>query len=153
MRILETKNRFNTKFTLQKEWIPVINFETAYQNSILKQYAKLTNANEDMLKLLKFFNKNIFDVNMQLRSYSVHYNGEDELLAITNLSRGEKFLAMCLMADRTKSKVYLSGEISQLAKPTLLKLIEMFKDSKYINIVPPNDMYTYMLRSLLRQKE
>lgn len=150
MEILDSEMRFDPDFTDKKEWIPVIDFKSIYQNKIVAEYAKLPNANEKMLELLKFFNPNIFSVNMQLRAYQVHYNGEDVLLSIINdLSTGERFLAMCLMAHETKNKVYLSNEISQLAKPTILKLMEMFKDSKYVNLVPPTTSFTLILRSLV----
>ena len=149
MQILDSENRFDTAFTLQREWIPTIDFKTVYENKIVNEYASIKGANEKMLELLQFFNTQIFAVNMQARTYSVHYEGEDRVLAISCLSRGEKLLAMCLMANESKNKVYLSGEVSQLAKPTMLKLIEMFKNSEYVNLVPPTDMYTNLLRSLL----
>lgn len=53
------------------------------------------------------------------------------------------------MADETRNKIYVSNEITQLEKTSIIKLIEMFTDSKYVNLVPPTPYSECILNSLL----
>lgn len=144
--------RFDTNLTLRKEWIPVINFSSSYEIELLDKFKDIENANELMLELLMFFNSSIKKVDIEAQTYIVYHNGTDKILPINRLSRGEKFLAMCLIADKTESVVYLSYELTQLAKPTILKLICDYKDSEYINLVPPTPSNQHLLESLLRRE-
>lgn len=55
------------------------------------------------------------------------------------------------MADETKNTIYISNELTQLDKPAILRLIEMFKNSKYINLVPPTPYNETIFKSLLQK--
>lgn len=78
-------------------------------------------------------------------------NGKTKRLNLTRLGRGERLLALCLMADETKNTIYISNELTQLDKPAILRLIEMFKNSKYINLVPPTPYNEAIFKSLLQK--
>jgi len=104
-----------------------------------------------MLNLLKLFNYHIKAVDISLQAYSVEINGKTKRLNLTRLSRGERLLALCLMADVTKNTIYVSNELTQLDKPSILRLIEMFKDSEYINLVPPTPYNESIFKSLLQK--
>ena len=69
-----------------------------------------------MLNLLKLFNYHIKAVDISLQAYSVEINGKTKRLNLTRLSRGERLLALCLMADVTKNTIYVSNELTQLDK-------------------------------------
>ena len=151
MKILRSKSRFNTNLTIRKEWIPNVTFDTPYQLDIMEQFSGVTGANEKMLKLLKSFNDHIKDVDIPLQAYSVEVDGKIKRLPFTRLSHGERLLALCLMADETGNKVYVSNELTQLDKPSILRIIEMFKDSNYINLVPPTPYNEAIFKSLLQK--
>lgn len=151
MKILTSKSRFDTNLTIRKEWIPNVTFDTPYQLIILEQFSEISGANEKMLNLLKLFNYHIKAVDIQLQAYSVEIDGKTKRLNLTRLGRGERLLALCLMADKTKNTIYISNELTQLDKPEILRLIEMFKDSEYINLVPPTPYNEAILRSLIQK--
>lgn len=151
MKKLASKSRFDTNLTIRKEWIPNVTFDTPYQINILEQFSEISGANEKMLNLLKLFNYHIKAVDISLQAYSVEINGKTKRLNLTRLSRGERLLALCLMADVTKNTIYVSNELTQLDKPSILRLIEMFKDSEYINLVPPTPYNEAIFKSLLQK--
>lgn len=150
MKILDSEKRFDTSLTIKKEWIPNVTFDTPYQLSIIEQFSTVSNADEKMLNLLKLFNSNIKCVEMSLQAYEVEISGRTKRLPLTRLSHGERLLALCLMADETKNTIYVSNELTQLSKPHILKLIEMFKYSQYINLVPPTHSSKNILDSLIQ---
>jgi len=150
MKILKCSERFNTELTLRKEWIPNITFNTQYEISILEKYKDVKDANKKLLDLLHFTNTDIISIDMDTWTYKVVKNGMRKRLPIARLSRGEKLLALCLMADETKQLVYVSYELTQLAKPSIIKLIKDFKDSRYIVLVPPTATMQHILESLNR---
>lgn len=151
MKILHSKSRFDTDLTIRKEWIPNVTFNTLYQLDIMEQFSEITGANEKMLNLLKSFNYHIKDVDISLQAYSVEIDGKTKRLNLTRLSSGERLLALCLMADETKNKVYVSNELTQLDKPAIIRFITMFKDSEYVNLVPPTPYNEAIFNSLLQK--
>lgn len=148
MIILNCSERFNTSLTIKKEWIPFITFNTQYEISILEKYREVVDANEKLLELLHFTNSDIVSIDMTTWTYEVIRDGVSKKLPISRLSRGEKLLALCLMAEETKQLVYVSYELTQLAKPSIVKLMKDFKNSKYVVLVPPTPTIQYILESL-----
>ena len=102
-----------------------------WAGTILEQFSEISGANEKMLNLLKLFNYHIKAVDISLQAYSVEINGKTKRLNLTRLSRGERLLALCLMADVTKNTIYVSNELTQLDKPSILRLI-MVAERQYI---------------------
>lgn len=148
MKIFSCSERFNTELTIKKEWIPSITFNSQYEISILEKYKDVIEGNQKLLDLLHFTNNDIESVDMDTWTYKVIREGGSKRLPITRLSRGEKLLALCLMADETKQLIYVSYELTQLSRPSIIKLMNDFKDSKYIVLVPPTSTIQHILESL-----
>lgn len=148
MNILPCESRFDSKLTIKKQWIPSIEFKTSYEIEILEKYANVIDAEKKLLAILKFTNDKIISVDTKAWTYEVVRDGKVKKLPITRLSRGEKLLAICMMAEETKQPIYVSNELTQLAKPSIVKLMGDFKDSKYITLVPPTSTIQYILESL-----
>lgn len=146
MNILPWESRFTYEITSKKEWIPEIEFRSHYEVEIINKFKEIEGSDELLLKNLRFFNKAVISVNVRAESYTVMYKGKEVVLSLSRLSRGERVIAMCLMADRTQSEIYLCYELSQLEEKTVEKLVSDYKDSKYINLVPPNEMTELILK-------
>ncbi|MBO5387541.1 MAG: hypothetical protein J6A59_05300 [Lachnospiraceae bacterium] len=148
MRILDSENRFSTEITIKKEWIERIKFETDYELNIMEQYAEYQYADRDLLNILKFFNTDIHNLNSKAWTYTVLKDGKKKILPINRLSNGERLFVLCYMADITKNNIIVCYELSQLAKPSILKFFEMFNNSDYITIVPPTPSMQHLYKSL-----
>lgn len=148
MNILPCKHRFDSKLTIKKQWIPSIEFKTPYEIEILEKYAKVIDAEKKLLETLKFNNDNIVSVDIKAWTYEVIRDKKIKKLPITRLSSGERLLAICRMAEETQQSIYISNELTQLSKPSIIKLMNDFKDSKYITLVPPTSNIQYILESI-----
>lgn len=148
MRILSCSERFNTELTIKKEWIPSITFHTQYEISILEKFKDIEDGNKKLLDLLHFTNTDITNVDMNNWTYDVMRDGVNKKLPIARLSRGEKLLALCLMAHETKQLIYVSYELTQLSKNSIHKFMEEFKDSEFIVLIPPTPTMQHILESL-----
>lgn len=153
MNILPCKSRFTYELTSKKEWIPEITFSSRYELGIIDKFKSISKAQEELLETLVFFNKRIINVDLEAEKYEVIYNEKKLRLPFTRLSRGERVLVLCLMADRTHSKVCICSETSQLDKKTTIKLIQDYGKSKYIDIVPASEMSWIILRHLKEKGE
>lgn len=152
MEILDCSYRFNTDLTIRKEWIPQITFATNYEIEILENFSKLSNANAVLLELMHFTNPCIESIDISSWTYIVNRNNTKKRLPIARFSRGEKLLALCLMADMTKHLVFVCFELSQLSKPSMQKLMCDFRDSDYIRLIPPTPTTQHILESLIERR-
>jgi hypothetical protein len=148
MMILPCEKRFDRDITIKKQWIQQITFETPYEIDILEKFSDIDDADNKLLGLLKFTNTNIIKVDTNAWTYTVLYKDTENKLPITRLSRGEKLLALCLMAEETKQLIYVSYELTQLSKNSIIKLMTEFEDSKYIILVPPTPTMQHILESI-----
>lgn len=149
MEILSSKLKNTYALTIRKEWIPEVTFSTNYEIDILNKFSGLPDANIRLLEILQFFNANIFKVDAESWKYCLNFEGKVLTLPFFRFSRGEKFLALVLMADMTKSNVYLCYELGSLSVRSLYYFLDNFKSSKFIHVVPPSAMLENMLRDLL----
>jgi hypothetical protein len=150
MIILPCEKRFDPDITIKKQWIQQITFETPYEIDILEKFSNIDDADNKLLGLLKFTNNNIIKVDTNAWTYTVLYKDKENKLPITRLSRGEKLLALCLMAEETKQLIYVSYELTQLSPNSIIKLMTEFEDSKYIILVPPTPTIQHILESINR---
>lgn len=148
MKILPSENRFNSRITVKKQWIPYITFSSQYEIDIMEKYQDIKNADEKLLSLLQFTNDDIVSVDMNNWTYQVIRDSKITKLPIMRLSRGEKLLALCFMANETEQAVYVSYELTQLSKPSIVKFMDMFKNSRFIILIPPTPTIQHILESL-----
>lgn len=82
----------------------------------------------DMLNSIN--NQGLTDID--IRTYS--YKRGDIELAFCDLSSAERLFLIAFAADRSKTEIYVDGEVQSLTMKTLRLFMDLFKDSKYVNI-------------------
>lgn len=82
----------------------------------------------DMLNSIN--NQGLTDID--IRTYS--YKRGDIELAFCDLSSAERLFLIAFDADRSQTEICVDGEVQSLTMKTLRLFMDLFKDSKYVNI-------------------
>lgn len=148
MQILESSARFNTEITIKEEWVPQISTSNQYLITLYKEFSKTTNPNIKLLRLLKRFNNKIKSVNIEALTYTIKFYEEEIVLPFDSMGKAERLFIVMYIADQLKKPLIVCYEISLLAMPAFRLLFEMFNNSEFIVVVPPDNHFKILLDSM-----
>lgn len=104
---------------------------------ILEMMLKLSK--EDCVDIVNALNKinnqGIIELDNRSMLYKIMDNKGEALLPLSSLSTSEALFLTCLLADKTKTKIFVSDDILQLTAKTLRTFVSQFKDSKYVTVL------------------
>ena len=75
-------------------------------------------------------NQGLTDID--IKTYS--YKRGDRKLTFSNLSNAERLFLIAFAADRSQTEIYVDGEVQSLTMKTLRLFMNLFGNSKYVNI-------------------
>ncbi len=121
-----------------------INISDINELRILDKFS-LLNLDNELLKVLKTFNKQIINVNTKTSQYTIDFYGEQKILGLHRLSSGEKLFVICFAADKTKTPIIVQNELEQLDLKHIKMFFELWSNSYYINIsvIKTHNIHTY----------
>lgn len=100
--------------------------------SVMQMLNKIRDVDsKEILNILNSINnQGLTDID--IRTYS--YKRGDIELAFCDLSSAERLFLIAFAADRSKTEIYVDGEVQSLTMKTLRLFMDLFKYSKYVNI-------------------
>lgn len=116
-----------------KHYFSSIDFMTSKIVKMTSIFSEL-NLDDEVLKLLKTFNKHIIVFNSRDRVYKVKTK-EEITLGFDSLSSGERLFVLCYMVDRLQILTLFQNEYDQLDAPHIRLFYKLWSKSPYINIV------------------
>ena len=150
MKIYDCELRFDKKFISKWNFIQEVNFDIGICAELYNKFSQIIDCDSKILNTLKLFNKNIISFNAISGIYYVDYNNTKTRLGLRNLSRGEKLFLLCMMANELKEEVIVCGELNLLSQEYIVKFLELYGYSPYIEILPPTVTCRYIYERLLQ---
>lgn len=117
-----------------KNYFPSIDFMTSKVIKLLDMFSAL-NLDNEVLTLLKTFNKHISEFSSKDKIYKVDINGETISLGFDSLSSGERLFVLCYIVHSLQIVTLFQNEYDQLDAPHIRLFYKLWANSQYINIV------------------
>ena len=92
-------------------------------------------------------NQNIQDINFEKYQYTHRGN----VLGFSELSKAERVFLLATIADKKHKEIWLHTDITQLTKSTLKKLIKLFYNSPYVNIVYDSELSRPFYNAMVKE--
>ena len=104
---------------------------------ILEMASKLSKDDcADIVKMLNMINnQGIMEIDNRSMLYKIKDNKGEALLPFSSMSTSEALFFTSALADKTKTNIFVSKDITQLTVKTLKTFVELFKNSRYVTVI------------------
>ena len=155
MKILDTSTLYDPTITSRNNAFIEIDLLNSNGKRIVKQFSRL-GKDQQLLHILRTFNKHIVGVDTKKFEYTVDYNydtkrSEEIDISLGDLSTGEKLFSLCFMANELKYPMIVCREVGQLDMQHYKLFFKLWGNSDYIDVIIPNDLYSVLINTLYKK--
>lgn len=104
---------------------------------ILEMVSKISKDDcTDIVNMLNMINnQGIIEINNKSMFYRVRDIKGESILPFNSMSTSEALFFVSALADKTKTKIFVSNDIMQLTVKTLKTFVNLFRDSEYVTVI------------------
>lgn len=104
---------------------------------ILEMVSKISKDDcTDIVNMLNMINnQGIIEIDNKSMIYRVRDIKGESILPFNSMSTSEALFFVSALADKTKTKIFVSNDIMQLTVKTLKTFVNLFRDSEYVTVI------------------
>lgn len=104
---------------------------------ILEMVSKISKDDcTDIVNMLNMINnQGIIEIDNKSMFYRVRDIKGESILPFNSMSTSEALFFVSALADKTKTKIFISNDIMQLTVKTLKTFVNLFRDSEYVTVI------------------
>lgn len=104
---------------------------------ILEMVSKISKDDcTDIVNMLNMINnQGIIEIDNKSMIYRVRDIKGESILPFNSMSTSEALFFVSALADKTKTKIFVSNDIMQLTVKTLKMFVNLFRDSEYVTVI------------------
>lgn len=104
---------------------------------ILEMVSKISKDDcTDIVNMLNMINnQGIIEIDNKSMIYRVRDIKCESILPFNSMSTSEALFFVSALADKTKTKIFVSNDIMQLTVKTLKTFVNLFRDSEYVTVI------------------